>query len=235
MAQLSELSCLLAFRHFRGLVLPEKVDLAVSSLIESTAKPTGLVLESFASCLVLLLSIQIMALTRRTLRRAIARRPRRAPVRKSASRTKRVSLWRQVNYSDPSDPMTLRLSTARLTNSMNPFPPSMICDLQYVDYGTVSSTGATTSTGSEYAFRLNSLFDPNLTGVGHQPRYFDQLTNIYQLYRVQVFVSSRVLQAILDDNVLCWTSTEQSRYLHVIDEVTSERWRSRRSVVAVCP
>ena len=125
-----------------------------------------------------------MALTRRTLRRTLTRRPKRAPTRKSASRTKRVSLWRQVNYSDPSDPMTLRLSTVRLTNSMNPFPPSMICDLQYVDYGTVSSTGATTSTGAEYAFRLNSLFDPNLTGAGHQPRYFDQLTNIYQLYRV---------------------------------------------------
>ena len=125
-----------------------------------------------------------MALTRRTLRRAIARRPRRAPVRKSGSRTRRVSLWRQVNYSDPSDPMTLRLATARLTNSMNPFPPSMICDLLYVDSGTVSSTAATASTGSEYAFRLNSLFDPNITATGHQPRYFDQLTNIYQLYRV---------------------------------------------------
>ena len=174
-----------AFRHFRGFSITRESGPSQSVFTTRIHRQArGSILESFASCLVLSLSYQIMALTRRTLRRAITRRPKRAPTRKSASRTKRVSLWRQVNYSDPSDPMTLRLSTARLTNSMNPFPPSMICDLQYVDYGTVSATAATTSTGAEYAFRLNSLFDPNLTGSGHQPRYFDQLTNIYQLYRV---------------------------------------------------
>jgi len=36
-------------------------------------------------------------------------------------------------------------------------------------------------------FRLNSLFDPDLTGTGHQPRYFDQLcggAGPYNKYRV---------------------------------------------------
>ena len=33
-------------------------------------------------------------------------------------------------------------------------------------------------------FRLNSLFDPNLTGTGHQPKGFDQLAALYNRYRV---------------------------------------------------
>lgn len=35
-----------------------------------------------------------------------------------------------------------------------------------------------------YQFRGNSLFDPNSTGVGHQPRGFDQLKLLYARYRV---------------------------------------------------
>lgn len=36
----------------------------------------------------------------------------------------------------------------------------------------------------DYQFRLNSLFDPNLTGTGHQPKGFDQLAALYNRYRV---------------------------------------------------
>lgn len=36
----------------------------------------------------------------------------------------------------------------------------------------------------DYVWRLNSLFDPNLTGGGHQPKGFDQLAAFYQRYRV---------------------------------------------------
>ena len=36
-----------------------------------------------------------------------------------------------------------------------------------------------------YQFRVNSIFDPNLTGVGHQPLGHDQLGLIYQRYRVR--------------------------------------------------
>jgi len=36
----------------------------------------------------------------------------------------------------------------------------------------------------DYQFRLNSLFDPDFTGTGHQPKGFDQLAALYQRYRV---------------------------------------------------
>lgn len=35
-----------------------------------------------------------------------------------------------------------------------------------------------------YAFRTNSLFDPDWTGTGHQPYRFDQLAAIYRKYTV---------------------------------------------------
>lgn len=39
-------------------------------------------------------------------------------------------------------------------------------------------------TNAVQVFRANSLFDPNFTGVGAQPRYFDQWAAVYQQYRV---------------------------------------------------
>jgi len=36
----------------------------------------------------------------------------------------------------------------------------------------------------DHVFNLNSLFDPDSTGAGHQPKGFDQLTALYARYRV---------------------------------------------------
>lgn len=53
--------------------------------------------------------------------------------------------------------------------------------LKYNERFTINLTGGTPA---DYQFRLNSLFDPNLTGTGHQPYGFDQLTVLYNRYRV---------------------------------------------------
>lgn len=46
-----------------------------------------------------------------------------------------------------------------------------------------SSTGGIV--GSTNTFRLNGLYDPNTTGVGHQPYGFDQITPFYSAYTVK--------------------------------------------------
>jgi len=38
--------------------------------------------------------------------------------------------------------------------------------------------------GTEQVFRLNSLYDPDFTGTGHQPYGFDQLLALYNYYKV---------------------------------------------------
>lgn len=48
-------------------------------------------------------------------------------------------------------------------------------------YSTNITTNAVTG---QYVFNLNSLFDPDRTGIGHQPYGFDNLALLYNRYRV---------------------------------------------------
>lgn len=56
----------------------------------------------------------------------------------------------------------------------------VITVLQYVDTKTI----APASGAAHHVFRLNSIFDPDVTGVGHQPAYHDQWSALYNKYRV---------------------------------------------------
>lgn len=69
---------------------------------------------------------------------------------------------------------------ARVPVLRNGFPPLMKVDLHYESLITLAPGTAVAS----YVFRGNSLFDPDYTGTGHQPRYYDQLTPIYGRYKV---------------------------------------------------
>lgn len=44
--------------------------------------------------------------------------------------------------------------------------------------------GAATGANATYQFNMNSLFDPDRTGVGHQPLGFDQLAALFEKYIV---------------------------------------------------
>ncbi len=72
------------------------------------------------------------------------------------------------------------------------FPDQIRVSLVYEDLIPI-----TTVANSYYTqiFRGNSLFDPDLTGIGHQPRYFDQYAAIYNKYKVysskiEIFVTN---------------------------------------------
>jgi len=60
------------------------------------------------------------------------------------------------------------------------FPDRYACKLKYVQK--LSFTGSVTP--SNQVFRLDSLYDPDLSGIGHQPRYFDQIAGLYNQYLV---------------------------------------------------
>jgi hypothetical protein len=57
-------------------------------------------------------------------------------------------------------------------------------------------TAPSTSTITNYQFRLNSLYDPDLTSTGHQPMGYDQLTALYNQWvvtRCRVIVNAIML------------------------------------------
>lgn len=62
-----------------------------------------------------------------------------------------------------------------------PFPKTRIVKLRYVTNVELNAAaGATTSHG----FRANDLYDPDYSGVGSQPYYFDQLMAMYNKFTV---------------------------------------------------
>lgn len=61
------------------------------------------------------------------------------------------------------------------------FPNSIITKLRYCDVIQLTSTLGSIATNT---FNANSIFDPDATGVGHQPLYRDQYFAIYDQYTV---------------------------------------------------
>lgn len=68
-------------------------------------------------------------------------------------------------------------STVNVNRALNPIPQRYICKLKYAD-------DVTTDAGGRFNLNLNSLYDPNRTGAGHQPYGFDTLATLYNRYRV---------------------------------------------------
>jgi len=61
------------------------------------------------------------------------------------------------------------------------FPKTMAMVHRYCE--TISLTALAGATG-RYEFSANGIFDPNITGAGHQPQFFDTLAGIYNHYVV---------------------------------------------------
>jgi len=61
------------------------------------------------------------------------------------------------------------------------FPDRELVSLDYVAYNRVNPGVVV---GAYTVFALNSAFDPDVSGVGHQPRDFDTWASIYAKYRV---------------------------------------------------
>jgi len=65
--------------------------------------------------------------------------------------------------------------------SLGGFPTKKLVHLRYHDFITLNPTVAG---GASHVFTANGLYDPNITGTGHQPNGFDQLMGLYNHYTV---------------------------------------------------
>lgn len=67
------------------------------------------------------------------------------------------------------------------SNSLLGVPQRRRVKMRYIEEISIQSSLSPVA----YYFRANSLYDPNLTGVGHQPMYYDQWTQWYSRYVVK--------------------------------------------------
>lgn len=72
-----------------------------------------------------------------------------------------------------------RRPQALVNRALHPLPQRFITKMKYSDVFTLQL-----SNSYQYVFNVNSLFDPNRTGGGHQVFSFDQLSALYNRYRV---------------------------------------------------
>lgn len=94
--------------------------------------------------------------------------------RKGKSYSKRTKKVQKVAIVEPSS-MKLINSSAR-----SPFGQKHTSNFRYCQQIAISS-GVTCGV---HSFRLNSMFDPDFTGTGHQPLFRDVFSDLYARYRV---------------------------------------------------
>ncbi len=76
-------------------------------------------------------------------------------------------------------------STAVMPRVRGPVPKALVVHLKYVQGGVSSSSNNVIGEYISQGFNTNSIYDPNGTGIGHQPRFHDQWANIYRKYYVR--------------------------------------------------
>lgn len=102
----------------------------------------------------------------------------------------------------------------RLRMPMGMFPSVKNVNLRYVEEFTLNPGNASTAA---YVFRVNNLYDPNYTGTGHQPMFFDTYAAIYQSYKVKmasitfIAIDNHITNTAVN-NAVSGTTTTASQY-----------------------
>lgn len=113
---------------------------------------------------------------------ALMRKPvsARRSIKKRASRYKAKAPWSRVSRTTTGTNRPGAI--VGLSRSDMGFPDRVQTKLLYSDWFELNMTSGAAAVQT---FRLNSLFDPDYTGVGHQPMWHDQLSAVYRNYRVK--------------------------------------------------
>lgn len=135
-------------------------------------------------------------------------------------------------YSRKNKKLTSRYNKKNYNNSLINRGPSIVPDsystkLKYTRTGTITSTSGVPGVQT---FRGNSLFDPDQTGVGTQPKGFDELAALYDHYHVsgcKIEVSAATASATQLDDLCILATTDASPTGSSID-VYSESPYSKR-------
>lgn len=105
----------------------------------------------------------------------------------------------------------MRVQPALRSNTLGgPFPVRKKCQLVYTEIPSISVT----SGSGAYIFATNDMYDPNVTGTGTQPLYFDQISAIYNHF---VVTSSFLEYQVMGST----TSRDLITTVYIDDDTTS--------------
>lgn len=97
-----------------------------------------------------------------------------------ARRNRYIARWRQRRRRTGFGSRKMFLRTR------NPFTVgSMRCPLHYYTTVSVNGQAANMVAAGIWQFSANCLYDPDVTGIGHQPMYYDNLMEVFKKYRVR--------------------------------------------------
>lgn len=108
------------------------------------------------------------------------------------------------------------------------FPKKMKMTHKYHENITLTA-GATLGT---YSFACNGMYDPNITGVGHQPYYYDQMSALYDHYHViGAKITVKFIPTTASAPMLCGVfinddSTVTPTNIDTLCENSNARWRT---------
>lgn len=113
-----------------------------------------------------------------------------------------------------------RQTTTLVNTSLRPIPARYITKMKYAEALSISTPGL-----GAYKWNLNSLWDPNRTGIGHQPYGFDQLAGLYSRYRV--IACKYVLTAVSDSANISFACLPSNEAAPPISNVSEARENPR--------
>lgn len=100
--------------------------------------------------------------------------PKKYAKKKRTTKSKKYNVKRKVQRKNVVPRTMVTLGTG--------LPKKIMCKHKYQE--TVSITIPIGVVIQRYIFSANGMYDPNITGTGHQPLYFDQLSALYDHYCV---------------------------------------------------
>lgn len=117
--------------------------------------------------------------------------------RKTARRLKPIRRRYRKRYTK-SLSTTRSVGAARVTNATKKAPLGRMfkATLPYIDYN-ISLNPPGAGQMAQYFFSANGLYDPNFTGVGHQPLGFDQIMIMYDHYTV---IASKITVTFINED-----------------------------------
>lgn len=130
---------------------------------------------------------------------------------RTAGKTLAKKTYKKRGYIVPAAPGLLRVPRGMA------FPMRLRNTMRYAE---TINIGVTTGYG-KWTFSANGLYDPNISGVGHQPLYFDQLMAIYNHYNV---VKSKITIAAMHNavSVLLTCGVDDDTTTHAPDVAIEE-------------